>query len=411
MKRILWKCAGVVVLFAVVYGMAGCSAPGGGSAAATPTPADGEDDLEGVIWASGDVVPARWAYLGFEIGGRVAEVSVEAGDEVVAGQVLARLHVPDLEQAVRAAEASLVSAKAELARVQAGARPEEIAAAEAAAHRAEAGLARARAVLDQARAELQRLKAGPKEEERVAAQARMEMAAARVRQAQAAYDRIAGSPDAAARPEAVALEQATQEYIIAKAQYEALIRGATPEEIAIAEAQVKAAEADVQAAQAAVTEAYAQLDLLRAGPRPEDVAVAQAAVAQAEAALERAQAALDRARLIAPYDGTIGAVWIREGELATPGQPAIAIGDLSVLRVEITDLRETDVARVREGQTVEVTFDALPDEIFQGTIIRLSPMAREEKGSTNYTAVVALDRIDPRLRWGMTAFVNIVVQD
>ncbi|NOZ28323.1 MAG: biotin/lipoyl-binding protein, partial [Chloroflexi bacterium] len=138
MKRILWKCAGVVVLFAVVYGMAGCSAPGGGSAAATPTPADGEDDLEGVIWASGDVVPARWAYLGFEIGGRVAEVSVEEGDEVVAGQVLARLHVPDLEQAVRAAEASLVSAKAELARVQAGARPEEIAAAEAAAHRAEA---------------------------------------------------------------------------------------------------------------------------------------------------------------------------------------------------------------------------------------------------------------------------------
>jgi len=266
-------------------------------------------------------------------------------------------------------------------------------------------------MLDQARAELRRLKAGPKEEEVTIARARMEQAAAHVRQAQAAYDRIAGLPDAAARPESLALEQATQEYVIAKAQYEALIRGATPEEIAIAEAQVKAAEANVEAARAAMVEAAAQLELLRAGPRPEDIAVAEAAVAQAEAAVERARVALDQARLIAPYDGTVGAVWIREGELAGPGQPAIAIGDLSTLRVEITDLRETDVAKVHEGQRVEVTFDALPDEVFQGTITRISPMAREEKGSSNYTAIVTLDRVDPRLRWGMTAFVNIVVQE
>ncbi len=391
--------------------IAGCSRSAGSQATtATPTPEESETTLENVIWASGDVMPVRWAYLSFEIGGRVAQVLVEEGDEVTAGQVLATLHAPDREQAVRAAEASLASARAQLERIRAGARPQEIAAAEAAAHQAEARLARAEAMLDQAKAELQRLKAGPKKEELVAAQARMEQAAARVRQAQAAYDRIAGLPDAAARPEALALEQATQEYIIAKAQYEALARGATPEEIAIAEAQVKAAQADVEAAQAAVAEAYARLDLLRAGPRPEDVAVAEAAVEQAKVALEQARIELDKARLIAPFDGTIGAVWVRAGELATPGQPAIAIGDLSTLRVEVTDLRETDVARVKEGQPVEVTFDALPNEIFRGTITRISPMAREEKGSSNYTAIVTLDKIDPRLRWGMTAFVNITVE-
>lgn len=410
MARIATFCLSVIVLL-LVAALAGCSASSGDQTAATPSVDEEVSSLEGVIWASGDVVPARWAYLSFEIGGRVAQVMVEEGDEVTAGQVLATLHVPDLEQAVRAAEAQLAAARADLARVKAGPRPQEIAAAEARVKQAEANVARAQAMLDQARAELRRLKAGPKEEEVTIARARMEQAAAHVRQAQAAYDRIAGLPDAAARPESLALEQATQEYVIAKAQYEVLIRGATPEEIAIAEAQVKAAEANVEAARAAMVEAAAQLELLRAGPRPEDIAVAEAAVAQAEAAVERARVALDQARLIAPYDGTVGAVWIREGELAGPGQPAIAIGDLSTLRVEITDLRETDVAKVHEGQRVEVTFDALPDEVFQGTITRISPMAREEKGSSNYTAIVTLDRVDPRLRWGMTAFVNIVVQE
>ncbi|MCS7221154.1 MAG: efflux RND transporter periplasmic adaptor subunit [Anaerolineae bacterium] len=395
-----------IVLAASVL-LVSCAAPAKGQAPATPTVQDEATELEGVIWASGDVVPVRWAHLSFETGGRVAEVSVEEGDQVQAGQVLARLHAPDLEQAVRGAEASLASAQAELARVQAGPRPQELAAAEAAAHMADAGVARAQAALERAQAELRRLKAGAKPEELTAAQARMEQAAAAVRQAQAAYDRVAGQPDVAARPEALALEQATQEYVIARAQYEALARGATAEEIAIAEAQVKAAQADLKAAQAAAAEAYARLELLRAGARPEDVAVAQAAVAQAEAALERARVALHQALLIAPYDGTIGTVWVREGETVIPGQPAMTIGDLSTLRVEVTDLRETDVARVREGQEVEVTFDALPNETFRGIITRISPMAREEKGSSNYTAVVTLDRVDPRLRWGMTAFVNI----
>ncbi|GAB4556624.1 MAG: hypothetical protein Kow0047_00280 [Anaerolineae bacterium] len=363
-----------------------------------------------MIWASGDVVPAQWAHLSFEVSGRVAEITVQEGDAVKAGQVLARLHAPDLEQNVRAAEAALVAAQAELDRVRAGARPQEIAAAEAQAHRAEANLARAQAALDQARATLQQLKAGAREEDRIAAKARLEQAAAQVRQAQAAYDRIAGLPDAAARPESLALEQATQAYVIAKAEYDKIIKGATPEEIAIAEAQVKAAEADVEAAQAAVVEAYAQLELLKAGASAEEIAIAEAAVAQAEVALEQARVALDKTRLIAPFDGTVGAVWLRVGELATPGQPVISIGDLSTLQIEITDLRETDVAKVREGQEVDVTFDALPDEEFKGRIARIAPMAREEKGSANYRTIVTLDRVDPRLRWGMTAFVNIRVK-
>ncbi len=404
MKHTPWTF--VVVALALLA--SGCSAPAQGAAPVTPAAEEAAPAaLEDVIWASGDVLPAQWAHLSFEAGGRVERVLVQEGDAVRAGQVLAELHAPDLEQALHAAQASLASAQAQLARVRAGARPQEIAAAEAAAQRAEAGVIAAQAAVERAQAELQRLKAGAREEEIRAARGQLEQAAAAVRQAQAAYDLIAGEPNVAARPEALALERATQAYEIAQAQYDQIVRGARPEEIAIAEAQVKAAQAELAAAQAAAAEAYAQVDLLRAGARAEDVAVAEAAVAQAQAAVEQAQVAWERARLIAPYDGTVGAVWVRVGETVTPGQPALAIGDLSALRIEITDLRETDVARVEQGQRVEVTFDALPNQTFQGVIARISPMAREEKGSSNYTAIVTLEKVDPRLRWGMTAFVNI----
>jgi multidrug efflux pump subunit AcrA (membrane-fusion protein) len=404
MKHTTWT----LIVVALALLVSGCSAPAQGAAPVTPTAEEAAPAaLEDVIWASGDVLPAQWAHLSFEVGGRVERVLVQEGDSVRAGQVLAELRAPDLEQAVHAAQAALASAQAQLARVRAGARPQEIAAAEAAAQRAEAGVIAAQAAVERAQAELQRLKAGAREEEIRAARGQLEQAAAAVRQAQAAYDLIAGEPNVAARPEALALERATQAYEIARAQYDQLVRGARPEEIAIAEAQVKAAQAELAAAQAAAAEAYAQVDLLRAGARAEDVAVAEAAVAQAQAAVEQAQVAWDRARLIAPYDGTVGAIWVRVGETVIPGQPAIAIGDLSTLRVEITDLRETDVSRVEEGQRVEVTFDALPNQTFQGVITRISPMAREEKGSSNYTAIVTLEKVDPRLRWGMTAFVNI----
>ena len=56
---------------------------------------------------------------------------------------------------------------------------------------------------------------------------------------------------------------------------------------------------------------------------------------------------------------------------------------------------------------VEVTFDALPEQIFQGTITGIAPVSNTEKGSTNYTVHITVDELDENLRWGMTAFVNI----
>ncbi len=83
------------------------------------------------------------------------------------------------------------------------------------------------------------------------------------------------------------------------------------------------------------------------------------------------------------------------------------LGDTGRMHVETTDLRETDVVRVQVGMPVEVTFDAAPNRIFQGTVTQVAPVSSAEKGSTNYTVNVDVRDLDPALRWGMTAFVNI----
>jgi len=64
---------------------------------------------------------------------------------------------------------------------------------------------------------------------------------------------------------------------------------------------------------------------------------------------------------------------------------------------------------VREGQAVRATFDALPSKTLTGRVVRIAPMSTPGQAGVNYTVTVALDQIDPALRWGMTAFVDVQI--
>jgi len=398
----------VIVLLGLSYwGYTSYVAP---NTAPTPTPVFEAEEFDRVVSATGEVIPTRWAQLSFKIGGYLDELAVQEGDHVEAGYVLAHLETSDLERQVEQAQAALAVSQANLAQTQAGARPEEIAAAQEALAAAQAGVSTARANLASAQAELARLEAGAKPEELTAAKAAMDKAAVALQLAQSEYDKIAWQSGIGATQQAVALRQASDDYESAKANYEALLRGATAEELDIARAAVEAARAQVDAAQAQAGQAKAQLDQLLAGPRAEDIAVAQAQVEQAQTAVAQAQAALQDAELVAPFTGTVAQVTVREGEMMTPGQPVMFLGDLSHLRIETTDLNEADVWAIAGGQKVTLTFDGLPGKALSGQVTRIAPMATTEQGGTNYTVVIELDEQDPGLRWGMTAYADITVE-
>lgn len=266
-----------------------------------------------------------------------------------------------------------------------------------------------------ATAQLAQAQAGTRPAERAAAEAAVVKAASDVKFAEIAYNGVLdgkatakeygipvgglGEAEEKMRAQLAAIRAAQD---VAQKQLAQLKAGATQNELT-------AARANVEAAQAQQASAQAQLALLKAGSTAEAIAVAEAQVKQAQAAVEMAKAQMAKLQIVAPFDGTIGTVYARSGEWLSPGQASVTIGDLTSLRIETTDLSEADIARVREGAAASVTFDALPGQTFKGKVMRIAPMSTPGVSAVNYTVIVELEQLDPALRWGMTAFVDIQI--
>jgi HlyD family secretion protein len=415
-----------------------------------------------VVSAEAFVVPVKEANLAFEVNGRVVSVPVEEGDPITEGQVLAELDdttqranlgnavagLAQAEAAVGIQEGTLGEANANLDKVRAGATPEEIAQAEAALAAAEAALAevinsptkediaQAEARVETARASLAQVLAGSRDEDIQSAASRLLQTEAEVREAQADYDEnVYGDLDRLG-PFGLALERATLNYEAAKADYDKLVNGATDEEIGVARAQLNEAQAalektlagatpeQIAQAQAEVARAEASLAQLLAGATAEDIAVAEArvqtgeanvasaeaAVAQAETQVAVAETELGKTKLVAPFNGVVGLLTINEGEIVSPGDRAVAVGDSSRWQIETDDLTEIDVVQVTEGATVLISIDALPGEEFEGKVVRITPKAETKAGDQTYTILIDITKGDTSpLRWGMTSFVDIEV--
>jgi HlyD family secretion protein len=451
-----------ILLLLPLLAMTGCGSDASSSDSDAASSTAAFEDIADVVSATGEVRPARWADLSYPVGGTITTVHVEEGEEVAAGQLLVELEAVPLTRAVSEAEAALLASLADLERVKAGPRSQDVAVAEEALAAAEANVgiaeaqvaaaeadsARARAGVSSAQAqvaialagvkvaqaELGRVKAGAGPEELAASLAALSKARSAVRLAQAEYDR---SGRASNTGEALALEQATLDVEIAQAEYDRLAAGPRASDLAPLKANVEAAEAQVglaeaqvalaesqatqveaavaqteaglDAAQAQVGQARAALERVQAGATAEEVAVAEAAVNRAQEAVTTAQVNLDKAALTAPFDATVGMIHVRPGEETLPGQSVLVLGDLDTLRVETTDLDEIDVARVEPGQHADLTFDALAEEVLSGRVVRVAAMSTPGQAATSYAVIIEFEETHPALRWGMTAFADISV--
>jgi len=427
---------GVIVLVLVLVGAGATFLRGANSSLeAQATPASIPvtlGSIEEVVSATGNVSAERQATLAFETSGPIAEVLITEGEQVKAGDILARLDTTSLEWQVARSQASLDTAQARLEQAQEPASEEDLASAQAALDSATANyakvkegasaedLAAAQAALDSAIASYDKLKAGPTTEELASAQAAVDSARAAVQQAQAAYDRIKNQPDVQMRQEALNLQNATIELERAQANYDAVAKGASQSEIAAAEAQIAQARAnlaqlqekptasELASAEAQVAQAEASLAQLQERPKAEDVAVSRAQVKEAQAALEQAQSQLEDALIVAPFDGTILNIQIEAGEWATPGTPAI---ELAVTRPQILDVNvdEVDVAQLALGQNAHISFDAIKGHKIDGIVSHIAPSSTNIGGAVAYGVEVSFDPGDLPIRLGMTAEVDIVI--
>ena len=74
--------------------------------------------------------------------------------------------------------------------------------------------------------------------------------------------------------------------------------------------------------------------------------------------------------------------------------------------VKTTDLTEIDVVKLKEGQPVTVTLDAIPDVELKGNVLSISQTFSENQGDVVYEVTVLLTDQNPAMRWGMTSAVK-----
>ena len=165
--------------------------------------------------------------------------------------------------------------------------------------------------------------------------------------------------------------------------------------------EVQKNDAKLAIAEAQLADAQRTYDRLKDGPNADDIAAAQAQV-------DALQATIDSADLIAPFNGTVSDMDLKVGDQAAPGATVIRIDDLGKMLVDVS-VSEVDINRVNSGQDVTITLDAMPGATYNGKVIEVAKVADIVQGVANFKVTVQLSNPDENVLPGMTAAVNIIV--
>ena len=414
---------------------------------------------DGGLTASG-FIEAEEVDIAPQLGGRVGVLFVEEGDDVDAGDLLARIDGALLAAQIESARAAVQTAEARMAQVKAGASPQQIRQAEAAVARAEA----ARDGAYQAWQDARELRENPQDLDVQIAQARsaVQSAEAELAQASALKDAAVIAQESywdakekygdvkerlerqfedlpqSQRPDLPNDIPAQLSFHMIPYDYwkawvgvntaEAKLHGAraslanlltmrdNPQEL---NAQVDASQAGYQQSRAAVRQAQAQLDALRSGATPEEIAAAQAQVNQAQATVERLLAEQAKLTIRAPVGGLVLERVVHEGELVAAGATILPLGDLGHVTLTVY-VPQDQLGRINVGQSVKVEVDSFPNEVFDGKLVAIASEAEftprnvqteEDRVNMVFAIDVSIPNPDRKLKPGVPADATIVTEE
>jgi HlyD family secretion protein len=352
------------------------------------------DDLAVIV--DGRLNPARSVNLSFKNGGEIAAVLVEEGEQVEEGQVLLRLADGEqLRATTAAADLELMDAKIALQALYDG--------AGLMAARAQLDLAEAQDALRDAERKWQNQQEGYRASGVTikAAEAELQVAKSQMERAKSEYGGYSGLPS-----DDPSRAQAYKNYAAAYQRYQAALRNINWYKGHPTEIQQAILDGEVALAMAQVDEAERTWIDWAEGPDFDELQLAETRLANAEAQLLAAEAALAELEITAPFPGTVASLRIQEGELAAPGQVALALADFSSWKVDTENLTEIDLPQIGLGQTVEIKFDALPDIGLSGIVSAVSPTYEIRGGDVTYSVEIGLLDSHESLWWGMTSIAT-----
>ncbi len=345
--------------------------------------------LQATIGASGNVYTNQSAVLNWQTPGTVGQINVKMGDHVTKGEILAAIDPTTLTNPT-AMNAQQSLAAAQLAYqnlMQSTTNAAQAQLALAQAQQAVTDAQTARNLLNYSRGQNGNADA---------AQAEYNLAVNAYNNALTKFPAVQNfdptTPGYASAQ--VALVQAQQTMQQKQAILNWYLSGPTANDIA-------QADANLAVAQAKLADAQRTYDQIKNGPSASDIATAQANI-------DSAKAAADLQYVIAPFDGTVTELDSKVGDLVSNTTTALRIDDLSKYFVDLT-VNEVDIPNVQVGQKVAITFDAVANKTYNGTVYSIDQIGTQSSGAVNYTVTVQVTNPDASILPGMTASASVVL--
>ncbi len=407
-----------------------------------------------VVSVTGNTTPENSLDLSFGVGGTITAVAKNAGDHVSVGDILVRLDTRDLSAQLAQAQAGVDSANATLKKLQAGPTPQSVAVSQAALASAQQTLANAYANIPNAVTDAY-AKANDAVRNQIAAfynnqdsnnpqlsfpvsnsQIANDANAERVQVGQeltAWQTQIAALSSNSATLSTTTLSQALQNAnmhlsVVANMlntdaavmvnesglsssvviTYKTAVTNAITE-VNGASTAISGIVQSIASEQAAVVQAQAALNVTLAGSTAEDIAAQQAQVEQAQANVQSIQVKIANASLTSPINGVVTVQNAKVGQIASPGQVITSIISANNFEVD-AEVPETDIGKVAVGNPVNMTFDAFPGETFLGKVFYIDPAQTIVSGVVDYQIKVSFDKLDSRIKSGLTANLDINTQ-
>lgn len=405
-RQIIQRIAYASFIFALL--LAGCSSAGkdnsssgsgntfvsfGDSGSADTTSSEGTVSSVTVtdkIETSGNLSAGQLAQLTWGTSGLVEAVSVEYGDKVKEGDVMASLRADSVSTDMAMAQADLAEAKRDL---------DDLINTNLTLAEAQQAVVAARKDVEEAENNLIALDY-PRASQTLIdnTQAQIWEAEKTLTLAQKRWKEVRNHPDGDAQKTAALLAMTN-----AQLNYNSLVA-------TINWYQAKYTQADYDEKKAALEVARANLEVAR---RKRDIVKDGAdplAVEAAKAKVESAQATVNGMMAIAPFDGEVIAVQAVVGNSVQMGESSIAVVDRNTLKVD-AQVDETSISSVSVGDKAEITMDSLGGEVLNGKVILINPIGTTVNGLVKYTVTVSVEPTEKPLLFGATASVVIYTSE
>jgi HlyD family secretion protein len=361
-----------------------------------PTQPVERQNLNITVTANGTIEAERSINLSPKNAGIIKSLLVKEGDVVKKGQIIAYMDDSNLQGQLTQAKSGIASAEANLQKLLAGNRAEDI--------------AQSQAQLEEAQANLKKIIAGNRPQDIAQAEARLNKVKVTLNQAESdlkRYQELLNS--GAISHQSFSTYQTNRETAFAQVQ---------EAEQALKLQKTGSRSEDIEQARAKVKQLQQSYNLIKAGARKEDIEQARSQVNSARGSLQTILAQINDTVIRAPFDGVVTKKYADPGSFVTPNSGAgsassslsSSILSLTANNQVVANISESKLAKVSIGQTLKIKTDAYPGQVFSGKVLQIAAQATVEQNVTSFEVKGAITSNNKNLlRSGMNIEVEFAV--